>query len=103
MDTQAVAIPHHSVIANTLQIRAHNYAVETKANIPQDQWRFRPGDVITGGVSHCRINTTSLITSLPSPSILPCVIIYLFLVWYLFIYELSDVFGLIFNVRNHIE
>ncbi|KAI0257045.1 amp dependent CoA ligase [Lactifluus subvellereus] len=45
---KAVAIPHHSVIANTLQIRAHNYAVETKANIPQEQWRFRPGDVITG-------------------------------------------------------
>ncbi|KAI0294956.1 phenylacetyl-CoA ligase [Russula brevipes] len=45
---KAVAIAHHSVIANTLQIRAHNYAVETKANIPLDQWRFRPGDIITG-------------------------------------------------------
>lgn len=45
---KAVAIPHYSVIANTLQIRAHNYTVETKANIPTDQWRFRPGDVITG-------------------------------------------------------
>jgi len=45
---KAVAIPHHSVIANTLQIRAHNYAVETKANIPRDEWRFRPGDIITG-------------------------------------------------------
>lgn len=46
---QAVAISHYSVIANTLQIRAHNYSVETKANIPADQWKFRPGDVITGG------------------------------------------------------
>ncbi|KAI9461161.1 phenylacetyl-CoA ligase [Russula earlei] len=45
---KAVAIPHHSVIANTLQIRAHNYAVETQADIPQNRWRFRPGDVITG-------------------------------------------------------
>ncbi|KAI0275165.1 hypothetical protein BC834DRAFT_851417 [Gloeopeniophorella convolvens] len=45
---KAVAIPHYSVIANTLQIRAHNYLVETKNNIPTDQWRFRPGDVITG-------------------------------------------------------
>lgn len=45
---KAVAIPHHSVIANTLQIRAHNYAVETKANIPEGEWRFRPGDIITG-------------------------------------------------------
>ena len=48
---QAVAIPHYSVIANTLQIRAHNYTTETKANVPADQWRFRPGDVITGGES----------------------------------------------------
>jgi 4-coumarate--CoA ligase len=48
---QAVAIPHYSVIANTLQVRAHNYTVETKANIPTNQWRFRPGDVITGGES----------------------------------------------------
>lgn len=46
---QAVAIPHYSVIANTLQVRAHNYTVETKANVPTNQWRFRPGDVITGG------------------------------------------------------
>ncbi|KAH8990158.1 phenylacetyl-CoA ligase [Lactarius hatsudake] len=45
---KAVAIPHYSVIANTLQIRAHNYTVETKANVPSDEWRFRPGDVITG-------------------------------------------------------
>ncbi|KAH8992508.1 phenylacetyl-CoA ligase [Lactarius akahatsu] len=45
---KAVAIPHYSVIANTLQIRAHNYTVETKANVPTDEWRFRPGDVITG-------------------------------------------------------
>ncbi|KAH9964240.1 amp dependent CoA ligase [Russula dissimulans] len=45
---KAVAIPHHSVIANILQVRAHNYVVETKANIPQDQWRYRPGDIITG-------------------------------------------------------
>ncbi|KAI9452564.1 phenylacetyl-CoA ligase [Lactarius psammicola] len=45
---KAVAIPHYSVIANTLQIRAHNYTVETKANVPTDQWKFRPGDVITG-------------------------------------------------------
>jgi 4-coumarate--CoA ligase len=48
---QAVAIPHYSVIANTLQIRAHNYTTETKANVPANQWRFRPGDVITGGES----------------------------------------------------
>jgi len=45
---KAVAIPHYSVIANTLQVRAHNYTVETKANVPTNQWRFRPGDVITG-------------------------------------------------------
>ncbi|KAI0003772.1 hypothetical protein BJV74DRAFT_793389 [Russula compacta] len=45
---QAVAISHYSVIANTLQIRAHNYTVETKAYIPPDQQRFRPGDIITG-------------------------------------------------------
>ena len=51
IDFQAVAISHYSVIANTLQIRAHNYSVETKANIPTDQWKFRPGDVITGGES----------------------------------------------------
>ncbi|KAH9081561.1 phenylacetyl-CoA ligase [Lactarius deliciosus] len=48
INVQAVAIPHYSVIANTLQIRAHNYTVETKANVPTDEWRFRPGDVITG-------------------------------------------------------
>jgi hypothetical protein len=71
-DIKAVAIPHHSVIANTLQIRAHNYAVETKANIPQDEWRFRPGDVITGGRFHSSLFRSARLTRTSSSTpILP--------------------------------
>lgn len=46
-DSQAVAIPHFSLIANVIQIAAHN-KVNTDYCDFKDQ-RYRPGDVAIGG------------------------------------------------------
>jgi 4-coumarate--CoA ligase len=45
---KAVAIPHHNVIANTLQT-AH-YSKANDPSVPWEERRFREGDVSLGGM-----------------------------------------------------
>jgi 4-coumarate--CoA ligase len=46
---KAVAIPHHSVIANVLQMAKFHRVGDETYNVPHDLKRFRIGDVAAGG------------------------------------------------------
>lgn len=46
---KAVAIPHHSVIANCLQMAKHARVGDETYNVPHHLKRHRMGDVVAGG------------------------------------------------------